>query len=111
MPGCILQMQHPTVIIGDRRLFAVEAQQMIEVTHVMQGIRFTSRFDIPVHSKDHDTFINHFSQIRLPDPSWARSARKARVKSCLLVIRYQSNKKQSEVYYLMERCSICEQTG
>ncbi len=97
--AAILQM-HPTVIMGDRRLFTVEAQQMIEVTHVMQalGLRVVDIPGTPVKIMTH--LFTHFPD-SIARPIMARSASKARgEKLPSLLLDIKARRKQSEVYYL-----------
>jgi 2-dehydropantoate 2-reductase len=109
--AAILQMQ-PVVIMNDPRLYAVEAQQMIEVSHVMQALslRVLDIPGTPVKIMTH--LFTHFPG-SIARPIMAKSASRARgEKLPSLLLDIKAGKKQSEVYYLNGAVArFGEQTG
>jgi 2-dehydropantoate 2-reductase len=97
--AAILQMQ-PAVIMNDPRLYAVEAQQMIEVSNVMQALGLRV-LDIPGTPVKIMTYLfTHFPE-PIARPIMAKSASKARgEKLPSLLLDIKAGRKNSEVYYL-----------
>jgi 2-dehydropantoate 2-reductase len=109
--AAILQMP-PAAIMNDPRLFAVEAQQMIEVSNVMHslGLRILDIPHTPV--KIMTWLFTRFPRV-LARPIMARSAGKARgEKLPSLLLDIKAGRKYSEVHYLNGAVArFGEQTG